>query len=103
MNSRRKFLGTLGAGVAGALTLGHDTLAKEDAFAQSSSTSRSPSPGAWFLAKSAPWVDRLSRPQYEIWRSRKFMKVEKNNRVTITFSGQNIKLGCGLTLCVLKV
>jgi uncharacterized protein len=66
MNSRRKFLGALGAGVAGALTLGHDALAKGSAFAESSSTSRGPSPGAWFLAKSAPWVDRLSRPQYEI-------------------------------------
>jgi predicted acyl esterase len=66
MNSRRKFLGVLGAGVAGALTLGNDALAMENAFEESFSSARGPSSGAWFLAKSAPWIDRLSQPQYDI-------------------------------------
>jgi len=65
MNSRRNFLTALGAGMAGAVALGGESMALADASPPSSS-SQAGSPGAWFLSKSAPWVDNLSQPQYDI-------------------------------------
>jgi len=61
MNSRRQFLGTLGAGLAGAVATSRATAA-----AEAISRAQGGSPGAWFQSKSAPYLQKLSEPQYDI-------------------------------------
>jgi hypothetical protein len=43
------------------MVLGKGAMAMEDTSSESSSSA-----GAWFLTRSAPWIDRLSQPQYDI-------------------------------------
>src|ERR1700722_18934189 len=66
MNSRRRFLGTLGAGVAGALASDNGSGAINDSSIEPAASVAGSTPSAWFLSSSAPWVEKLSQPQYEI-------------------------------------
>src|SRR4030095_12364574 len=60
MNSRRHFLGTISAGLAGAVAPGRATVEAARPAPQELSSS------AWFQSRSASYLQKLSQPQYDI-------------------------------------
>ena len=62
MNSRRHFLGTISAGLAGAVTPVRATV-EPDALPRPPQDGSS---SAWFQSRSAPYLQKLSQPQYDI-------------------------------------
>src|SRR5207245_11109621 len=60
--NRRRLLAVLTAGISNSI----NRALAQARLPDSRSSSQNGSPGAWFQSHSAPWVDKLSKPQYGI-------------------------------------